>query len=151
MSLLAPQHLISNTERVPKADILLHKNESYFWQKWHSVDHKGLVDAVRSSSNYPYTSKKDHEILKQQWMSLLVAHHPLSHTERVPEIWYISWKLMIAFGRNDTVWTIRGLLMLFKTSWSIIMKIKKVMKHSICDGCLPFQHSIPFPLPRGYL
>ena len=41
---------------------------SYFWQKWHHVDHKVLVDALRSSSNNHHISKEGREKLKQQYM-----------------------------------------------------------------------------------
>ena len=46
--------------------------------------------------------KECYGTLKQQWMSLIVAQYPIPSTERVPQIWYISWNLIVAFGRNDT-------------------------------------------------
>ena len=45
----------------------------------------------------------------QQWMSLLAALHPISLSERVFKIWHFTGNLRIAFGRKDTMWTVRGL------------------------------------------
>ena len=79
-----------------------------FQQKWYGVDHEGLVDAIKSSSNHPYTSKEGYKTRNQQWMSLLIAHHPISCTERVLKFWYFVWTLIVGFTRKDIVWTIRG-------------------------------------------
>ena len=57
-------------------------------QKWHSIDHRGLGYAVRSSSNHHHTSKEGYDIYKQQCMSLLAAQHPNPRVERVLQIWY---------------------------------------------------------------
>ena len=64
------------------------KLESYYLQKWHSVDHKGLTYAIRSTPDHPYTSIEGYKTLNQQWMSLLIAHNHVSHVERVPKIKY---------------------------------------------------------------
>ena len=64
--------------------------------KWHSVNHNGLADAIRSTFHLSYASKEDFETLQQQWLSLLAVHHPICRTERVPQIWH--------FVRVDLVW-----------------------------------------------
>ena len=67
------------------------KVESWFWQKWHAVDHKKLVCAIRSCSNHCYTSKKGYETLKQQWMTLHSMTHPITHAERMFQTWFVEW------------------------------------------------------------
>ena len=42
-----------------------------------------LVDAVRNSPNYAHTLDEGYETLEKHWTSLLAAHHPISHAERV--------------------------------------------------------------------
>ena len=37
-----------------------------------------MVHALKSSPNHPYTSNEGYEILKQQWMPLLIAHDLIS-------------------------------------------------------------------------
>ena len=64
--------------------------------------YQGLVDATKSFSNHPYVLQDCHGVLKQQWMSLIAAQYSIPLAERIPQIWYISWKLIVAFGRNDT-------------------------------------------------
>ena len=83
--------------------------EGCYWQKWHSVSHKGLLYAVRSTSNYLSVYKWGYETLKRQWMSFLIAPHPISPVEWVPQITCFAWNLRGVFGRNDTMWTLRGL------------------------------------------
>ena len=63
------------------------KFDSSFCQKWHGIDHKEHIDAIRSTSNHIYTSKKGYDTLKQQCMSLLAAQHPNPRVERVLQIW----------------------------------------------------------------
>ena len=65
----------------PKADIL-HEFESCFWQYWHGVHYDRLVDAARSSSNYPFVYEEGYETLDQQLLSLLAVQHPISFWER---------------------------------------------------------------------
>ena len=49
--------------------------------------HKVLVDAVRSSSNQVCTHYREgQETPKQQWMSILAAHNPISCAVMVPKI-----------------------------------------------------------------
>ena len=44
----------------------------------------GLIDATKSVFNHPYMHKECFGTLKQQWMYLVVAQHPVPPTERVP-------------------------------------------------------------------
>ena len=37
-----------------------------------------MVHALKSSPNHPHTSNEGYEILKQQWMPLLIAHDLIS-------------------------------------------------------------------------
>ena len=77
------------------------KFESVFWQKWHDNDHKGLINATRSSFNHPYTSMVGYEALKQQCMSLPKVQHPVYQAEGVPTISHFAWNLRVVFNRND--------------------------------------------------
>ena len=43
---------------------------------------KGVVEATRSSSQYPYISKEGYETLEHQCMSHIAAHHSISFEER---------------------------------------------------------------------
>ena len=47
----------------PKLGILL-ENLTGFWQKRHSVDHKGASYSVKDCSNHPYSFNEDYETLK---------------------------------------------------------------------------------------
>ena len=50
--------------------------ESWLRQKWHGVNHTGLVDSVKTSYHSRYASKEVYNTLQQQWMSLLtMAYH----------------------------------------------------------------------------
>ena len=76
---------------------------------------RGLYIPSESSFNHRYTIGGCYETIEQHWMSLLVAHHPISFVERVPKIWYGDvWNVRVVFGRNDMVLTIRGSDMLLK-------------------------------------
>ena len=70
------------------------------------MDHKGLTYAIRSTPNHPYTSIEGYKTLNQQWMSLLIAHNPISHVKRVPKIKYFHEIGELFFVRNNMVWTI---------------------------------------------
>ncbi len=48
--------------------------------------YQGLVDATKSFSNHPHMFEECYGALKQQWMSLLAAQHPIPLAERVPQI-----------------------------------------------------------------
>ena len=73
------------------------------------MNNKGLVYAIRSSSNYPRIYKEGHVSLKQQCMPLVAAHRTICCAEKVPKIRYFMRNVTVIFGRNDTVFTIRGL------------------------------------------
>ena len=78
--------------------ILYMKFESCFWQKWHSVNHKGLIYAAWSSSNHQYILREDVDTLKQQWMPLITLKNPISHAKRVLKIcsFHSVWELFLA-------------------------------------------------------
>ena len=78
MSFLAAQPPISCAVMGAEKQILCITVESCFGQKWHHVDHMGVVYSTKSSVNHHYISKEGYETLKQQWMSLLVAHPHIS-------------------------------------------------------------------------
>ena len=63
------------------------KFECYSWQEWNNVDHNELVYAFWTSYNHLKTSKERYETLKQQWISLLAAKHPISNADKVSVIW----------------------------------------------------------------
>ncbi len=107
------------------------------------------VYAVWSSYEASWTSNEGSETLKQQWMSLITAHHHISSAERVPQTWYIAWKLRVILGKNDTCLTIRCLYMLSEAPMKLPRHLMKVMNHSSSNGCLSLQRSITFPVLRG--
>ena len=88
------------------------KFEDCLWQKYHSVDHKALIFAVRTSFHHLYKFKEGYGILKQQCVSLLIAQHPIFHAERVPKIWCFAWNLRGICAINYTVVLLNGLYML---------------------------------------
>ena len=110
MSLLAAQYSIYCAERWLKIWYFAWTSRAVFTSKWAGLEHEGCVDAAISPSNLAYHSKEGYDILNQQLMSLLAAHHHISPAERIPEIWYFAWKMRVVIGRKDTVWTISGLL-----------------------------------------
>ena len=57
------------------------------------------------------------------------------------------WQLV--FYRNDMVWTIRGVCMLSEVFLIIHIRLMMVMVHSISNGCLSLQYSIPFSVLKG--
>ena len=121
-----------------------------YWQKWHVVYHKGLIYAIRSSSNHPNTFKEWFEIVKQQWVSLLVAQHHIPYAERVPENWNVAWNLRFVVGRNDILWIMRGSYILSKAPLTIFTHLRKAMKHFIDNRYLSLhQHSSTFPVLWG--
>ena len=67
------------------------------------MNHKGLVDVIRISSQPPHISKEGVETLQQQWMSFLTAQYPISLTERAPEIRCFLCNLRVGLGRNGTM------------------------------------------------
>ena len=55
--------------------------ESQAQQEWPNAKIKGLVDTTKSFSHVPSTPKEDNKTPWQQWMSLLVAQHPILHDD----------------------------------------------------------------------
>ena len=68
----------------------------------HGMNHKGLVDAVKRSSNPYHASKEAFEILQQQWMPLFAAQYGISNADGVPQIWHFVWNLGVILGKNGT-------------------------------------------------
>ena len=51
----------------------------------HNVTHSWQTDVVRSTSHLPHVPESGSETLHEQWLLLLVVHHLICHTERVPK------------------------------------------------------------------
>ena len=76
--LLAVHHPICHTTKpVPPSGIL--------GRKWHNDIHELQTYAMGCASHLSCASKDGLETLHKQWMSPLVAYHPICHTERVPK------------------------------------------------------------------
>ena len=106
---------------------------SSFWQKWHGKDLSKLICAIRSSFHFPYTSKEGYQILKQQWMSLLVVHCSTFRAERASNIWYFAWNLSVAFSSNKSMLTMTGWYMLW-VSRPIILIYQRKVNSFLCNG-----------------
>ena len=61
--------------------------ESQPRQILHGLTYKWLLDAFRSSSHLPSILKEVFESLQHQYTPILAVYCPLSHAERVPQIW----------------------------------------------------------------
>ena len=127
------------------------KFEGSFGQKWHTVDHTGIVYDIERSFNNSYIPREGYETFKQQWIFSIAAQHLISCTERAPGIWYFAWNLRVVLNRNDTIRTMRALYMMSKSITPIVYYVRKGMEHSSSNGCLSLQHSIPVFVLRGYL
>ena len=90
------------------------KFESYIQQKRHRVDHNGIIQASGGSSNHAHTSKEGQEIIKQQWVSILITQHHISLADQVPQNVLIRLKCECLFGRKDDVLTLGVSYMLLK-------------------------------------
>ena len=145
MPLVVVWHPLLLAERLPQIWEFLWQLESPPWQKWYDMNYQGILDAVGSSSHPPYTSKEGYEPIHQQWVSLLVAQHPISLLDKVSLILYFMWNLRDYLDRNGMVWTIRGSMMLPEATPTFLMHPRKVMNHFNNNGCLFSQYSIPFP------
>ena len=125
------------------------KFEISFQKEWHSVEYKAFTDATKRLFNPSHISKQVDDSLNHQWVSLLAAQHPISSAERVRKIWYFTWNSGLVFSRNHTVWTIRGLCMVFEALPIIVLYLTKDITHSSTNGWHSLQHSIPFLVLRG--
>ena len=102
LSLLTVQYPVFSAERVAKTRyfawslILVSCRNNMMWIM------KGLTNAVRRSYHYSFICEEGYEIVKHQWVSLIVSLYPISSADRVPEIWNISWNFVLVTGRNDT-------------------------------------------------
>ena len=79
-----------------------------YWQKWHRITIRGFVDAASNSYNHSHTWKESFEILKHQWLSLLVVQYPIFGADRVSKIGYFAWSLIVVSYRNNMMWIIKG-------------------------------------------
>ena len=136
MSLLIAYHPIWCAERLSQIWYFVSNSEGQPWQKWHDVNHWGFKVVGRSSSHLSYTSKEHYEILHKQWVSLLVAHHPISCADMVSKIQYSGCNWRIDLGRNSMTKTIRGLLMLPEASPNLIVHLRKDMSPFSSNWCL---------------
>ena len=85
MSLLIAQYTLLSWEGTQKVKYCTQFG-SCLGQKWHPVDHNGLICAAKNTFNHHNISWKGYKTLMQQCISLLVVLHPLPHDKRVPEI-----------------------------------------------------------------
>ena len=99
-----------------------------YWQKWYDVDNKGLPYDIKSAFNDIYILRECQETLKQQWVSLLIAHHPIFCVRSVPKIWHFAWNLGWFVGGNDTLWTRKGLYMLSEAHPLILIHPKEAFE-----------------------
>ena len=74
------------------------------------MNHKEPVDDVRNSYHLTYQSKEGYETLQKQWVPFIIAYHPISHAERVPEIWYFVCHWRNNNSRNDKGVNHKGLV-----------------------------------------
>ena len=98
--LVAQQH-ISCAERVLKISNLHEIWCLLLAEMTYCVPHKIPIKATGSSFDHPNAFKEWHEIVKQQWMSLLVGQHHIPFAERVPENYNFAWNVRIVVDRND--------------------------------------------------
>ena len=82
---LSLQHRISFHVRreYPKSSVLCAISESTLAEIAQCDLDKWLIDALRSSSHPPYTTKERYETFQQQWVSFLGAQYLISCTERL--------------------------------------------------------------------
>ena len=114
------------------------------------MTHNGPVDTIRSSSLLLCASKEGYETPQQQWMSLLIAYHSISHAKRVPQSGILGTSLRVHHSRNDTVWTTRGSYILQEAPPTLLMHLRPHMNHFNNNGCLSLQHRVPFLMQKGY-
>ena len=71
--------------------------EFFTQQKWHSIDHRGVGYAARSSSNRHHTSKEGYKTIKQQWISALTSQDHISGADRYPKLVILLeiWELFL--------------------------------------------------------
>ena len=50
------------------------------------IDHKGIRNAVKGSSDNVHIPKEGYKALKQQWMSIFLPQHHISWADLVPKI-----------------------------------------------------------------
>ena len=83
-------------------------------------------------------------------MSLIVAQHPISSAEKVPNIWLSTHNLRVNLQIYHTVWPILGWQMLPNAPPISLIHQRKDMNHFISNGCLSLQHSTPVSMLIGY-
>ena len=74
---------------------------------------------------------------------ILAEYRTLSQAERLPPIWYFVCNLRVCYSRNNTMWTIRGSEMLAEAPPTLLIHLRKAMKHFSSNRYLSFLHSIP--------
>ena len=99
------------------------------------MTHNGPVDTIRSSSLLLCASKEGYETPQQQWMSLLIAYHSISHAKRVPQSGILGTSLRVDHSRNDTVWTTRGSYILQEAPPTLLIHLRPHMNHFNNNGC----------------
>ena len=74
-----------------------------------------------------------------------MTRHIISWADLVHKVGYFAWKLIVVFGRKDTVLTIWERNMLADTLPIIFIHLWMVIKQSNSNGYLPLRHRITFP------
>ena len=59
------------------------------------MDHRELVDAVKSCFRHSHISNEGYETFQQQWLSHIAAQHPIPYAEMGPKIWYFVCNLRL--------------------------------------------------------
>ena len=114
------------------------------------VNCKAFINAVRRYLYLPFPPKGGFEAFQQQWMSLPRAWYPISCNGRITKTCYFVRNLRADLGGNDTSWNKRSFFMLSEAYPISLIHLRKILKHSISNGCLSLQHSIPFPVLRWH-
>ena len=108
-----------------------------------------LTCGFRSSYRWPYPFKEGCEIVKQQWMPLLAAQHPISHVEMVPEIRKNFNTFWISFWQNLHDIDQKGLIYGVSSSYNHLDTSQEDYE-VVNQQWMPFvYHSILFPVLRG--
>ena len=148
------QHITSFPVMIPQGNTL---NLS-FWVKFeseprlkqHGVTHNWPQDALRSSLYLPCISGEEYETLQQQLTPFYISRHHTSHEVRLPQIWHFVFNLRVDLSKNDMMRITSRSKMLIEVSPTILIHLRKIMKHFSSNGCPYLQYMIPFSVMVGY-
>ncbi len=95
-------------------------------------------------SIHHYTSNDGNETLKQQWMSLHTAHHPISLAHMGIKMCYFASNMRVIFKEMTLFLTIRGSCMPPEALLTILIWERIVVEHSSSNECLSLRKSSTF-------